>query len=239
MKWVADKTGRFAERPHFEPAELDRACEDLLSDHQGASPSNLTVPIQTNELTKMIEKEAQDLDLYADLSTEGVDVQGVTYFFEASKPRVLIARELTEDPRRENRYRTTLTHELGHAKFHAFIWAMKGQPRRLFDDELEDPSPKCKRGNIIGASREDWMEWQAGYISGSLLMPATLVKKLVSDYFEANGVYGAVTGGSLQATVLIGKLASMFQVSEDAARVRLSQLRWLARKDTGPSLLPS
>lgn len=236
MKWVRDLTGRFAERPHYLPEELDAECERILGDFQQVSTRQLKVPVETDELTKLVETHAADLDLYADLSIEGADVEGVTLFIKNEKPRVLIARELSDDPRRENRLRTTLTHELGHVKFHAFIWELKGRPSRLFEDMQEDPSPKCRRGDMTAAPAKDWMEWQAGYVCGSLLMPVTAFSALVAEYFQENDVYGAVVAGSLQAEELIRRVAAEFQVSHDAAKVRLSKLGKLTQREAGPVL---
>ena len=30
VKYVRDRTGRFSERPHFEPEDLDRECENII-----------------------------------------------------------------------------------------------------------------------------------------------------------------------------------------------------------------
>ena len=30
VKYVPDRTGRFSQRPHYEPKELDRECEELV-----------------------------------------------------------------------------------------------------------------------------------------------------------------------------------------------------------------
>ena len=50
----------------------------------------------------------------------------MTLFERGKRPRVLISRGLTEDPRREKRLRTTLGHELGHVILHS----------RLYDEGL-------------------------------------------------------------------------------------------------------
>ena len=39
-------------------------------------------------------------------------------------------------------------------------------------DDAEPVANKCKRDNIVGASETDWMEWQAGYVCGAILIPA-------------------------------------------------------------------
>ena len=54
-----------------------------------------------------------DLDPYADLSAYGADVEGVTEFFPNRGPKVSISERIAADERRENCYRTTLTHEFG------------------------------------------------------------------------------------------------------------------------------
>ena len=42
VKYVPDRTGRFSQRPHYEPKELDRECENLiasfLKERHGALP---------------------------------------------------------------------------------------------------------------------------------------------------------------------------------------------------------
>src|SRR4051812_7822660 len=88
----------------------------------------IVLPIPTDALTKLIERDAADLDLYADLSSAGSagsDVEGVTTFIRGEKPRVHIAAELSEQERLVHRLRTTLTHEYGHVWLHNPLW----QPR--------------------------------------------------------------------------------------------------------------
>ena len=71
--------------------------------------------MSTEDLTILIESETSDLDQYADLTSEGDDVEGVTFFFSDRKPIVKIAEELAATGFREHRLRTTLAHELvGH-----------------------------------------------------------------------------------------------------------------------------
>src|SRR6266571_2484718 len=136
MNWVKDTTGRFPERPHYEPEELDFDCQEfahliLRNRHDG----KLVFPIPTDDLTVMIERSGADLDQYADLSNEGSNVEGVTEFTPGMKPRVRISHLLTDDARLENRLRTTLTHECGHVRHHRFLWEMKAKTGKLFPDK--------------------------------------------------------------------------------------------------------
>ena len=236
MQYVNDKTGRFVRRPHYEPRELDDECERIIGEFLRQKHGCVTFPVSTNDLTLLIEKEADELDLYADLSTEGRDVQGVTYFYPKKKPRVRIAKELSESENRENRLRTTLTHEFGHVKFHNYIWQLDLVPTELPTNVPSKASPKCNRDAILNAAAKDWMEWQAGYISGALLMPIGALRQLVAQFCQTSNLFAPIACHSLQGIALQTAVAEHFQVSEEAAQVRLLKLQLLARRDLGPSL---
>jgi len=128
MKYVKDRTGRFPKRPHYELAELDQECERIITDFMKQNYGKLLLPVPTDALTKLIERDAGDLDLYADLSHEGPEVQGLTEFFPNQKPNVRILGDLSQQSN-EHRLRTTLTHEYGHVKFHDCLWQVEaGNP---------------------------------------------------------------------------------------------------------------
>ena len=236
VKYVPDRTGRFFERPHYEPKELDRLCERMVVDFFRALGRDLPIPIPTDDLTRLIEQDVSDFDGFADLSRYGDDVEGVTEFLPGRKPRVRIATALAEDERRENRYRTTLAHEWGHVRLHAYLFELE-RPRRDLarvggdDDRIQ----VCKRETIVNAAQTDWMEWQAGHVCGAALMPISLVQRMVADYQQAHDLYGAVASASNHGRALITATTVKFQVSPDAARVRLSRLGYLGVA-SGPSL---
>src|SRR5690606_3646096 len=118
------------------------------------------------------------------LSDYGPDVEGVTEFRPGKKPNVKISEALSNDQRRENRLRTTLTHEYGHVRFHAYLWEMNPPRADLLRQNPNAAKQICKRDNILGAAETDWMEWQAGYVCGALLMPLSPLKRIVGDYQE-------------------------------------------------------
>jgi IrrE N-terminal-like domain len=235
MREVRDTTGRFALRPHYQPAELDRLCEALLAQFFKPTRGEIPIPIPTDDLTRLIERDVSDFDPGADLREFGNDVEGVTEFSAGRKPRVRIAAELAYDERRQNRYRTTLTHEYGHVHFHAYLFAMQSAS----GDLLQQARPGvqiCKRETIIDARNTDWMEWQAGYVCGALLMPISLIRKTAGAFQEQHGIFGPVASVTTEAAALIEGVRSTFQVSADAARVRLTKLEFLAAQAHGPSL---
>src|SRR5688500_9240708 len=103
---VRDATGRFTQRPHYEPGELDRECEVIVSSFLERRHRRAVPPITTDELSILIEQNDAALDSYADLSALGENVEGVTEFRAEGEIEVSIAHHLAIDPRRENRLRT-------------------------------------------------------------------------------------------------------------------------------------
>jgi|ERR1700693_1169390 len=87
MRYIRDRTGRFPQRPHYEARELDEECERIITQFMKESCGSFVLPIPTEALTKLIERDAADLDLYADLTSEGADVQGLTNFYPARRAR--------------------------------------------------------------------------------------------------------------------------------------------------------
>lgn len=229
MKWVKDTTGRFPERPHYDQRELDMDCEAMA--HSILRKRNNGVvrfPITTDDLQVMIEDAGADLDLYADLSAYGENVEGVTEFKYGVRPLVRISRPLIEDSRMENRLRTTLTHECGHVKFHHFLWKLKGGNQSLFV-ETDDSAQVCKRDRIILAGTYDWMEWQAGYSCGALLMPLSDLRRTCQEFIGSQGIgVLPIYQATSEAEALIEHVTHSFEVSRDAARVRLMQVSLLA-----------
>lgn len=236
VRMVPDKTGRFAERPHYTPEDLDRECERIVAAFLRKKRGVVTFPILTEDLHTLIEQADATLDAYADLSAFGADVEGMTEFFPDQGPKVSISDKLANDERRENRLRTTLTHEFGHVHFHRHLWAEKFLTGRLFDRKSAENKAICKRDTVLNANQYDWMEWQAGYVSGSTLMPLTHVRQLVSEYCKPLGLHGAVYQGSQQGLALIAQVVDRFAVSEEAARIRLLKLNLLSASNKQRSL---
>lgn len=223
MRWVTDRTGRFPKRPYYDPAELDAECEEIVSSFLKERHERVVFPIPTDDLTVLIERAVGDLDMYANLSAEAGDVEGVTEFRPGQKPRVRIAAALSA-PHLENRLRTTLIHEFGHVHFHGFLFDLQPSGQPMFPVSKDARMNKCKRDTIVGARELDWMEWQAGYACGAVLMPATALRDEVRAFADARDLPpGKVAIGSSEGAALIARIGDAFQVSREAARVRLLQ----------------
>ena len=222
MKWIPDATGRFKQRPYYTDEELDAECEIFAANLLRARHGDVQFPLSTDDLTVLIERESDELDLYADLGRPGDLIEGITEFRPGQKPRVLISKHLSQSDRYANRLRTTLAHEWGHVHFHSFLHS--GFPSinlRLFGDEEKHPENHegCHTVEAMPAA-SDWMEWQAWYAAGAILMPKTALSDLVQNLHDI---------GEDQPDQLVACLSAQFLVSRDAAKVRLSRLGFLNR----------
>ncbi len=236
VKMIPDNKGRFPRRPFYDARELDNECEQLIRDLLLTRKRKIEYPVSTEDLTVLIEMHDAELDSYADLSSYGADVEGVTEFFPARGPKVSISKWISADDRRENRFRTTLTHEFGHVKFHGHLWAEKFATGDMLEHGINANKAISKRDNILDAPQSDWMEWQAGYISGALLMPVTPIRRLVSDYCGPRELHGDIHVSSEHAMRLIQMIMEQFAVSEEAARIRLLKLSLITSTHGQPSL---
>jgi hypothetical protein len=243
MKYVPDRTGRFVTRPHYEPRELDGECEAIIVNFLRRRYGEVRFPTPTDDLTMLLEKEVADLDMYADLSEFGENVEGVTIFNPEGKPSVRISGALANDSRRENRLRTTLTHEFGHVHFHAYLWNPVAMELDFGDavgrSRMPDDSHQtCKRQSIIDAPVADWMEWQAGHVCGAILMPAEHVKRMLQERFQEEIDASVVTVHSHLGARLIEAITQAYAVSQDAARVRLLRLGLIQEESRNVPIFP-
>lgn len=108
---------------------------------------------------------------------------------------------------------------------HAPLWRHEGA---VSDGHPEQPTWSCARDTIVDAPENDWMEWQAGYVCGALLMPATAIRAWAKEFaarFHAKPPFAAE---SLPGADLISIIAKGCDVSDLAARIRLYKLGLLS-----------
>ena len=219
MKMIPDRTGRFQQRPYWEAYELDEKCEQAITAFLQQRYGFDRIPVPTEALTEIIERDAAELDLRPDLSDDQHEVFGYTQFEQGRKPRVIIARELWEHRSRNNRLRMTLGHEYGHVLLHTWFYdryGPAGGPQRCHWQDL-----------LPTEAVVDWAEWQAGYAGGALLMPESFVRRAAMAFFRERSERPPVRRGTADALALSERLALTFDVSVEAATVRLSQRRFL------------
>lgn len=89
-------------------------------------------------------------------------------------------------------------------------------------------SCRCEYTDDVPDQYDDWMEWQARHMSGALLMPKSKVVKLAHKFARDNMQCLPLKDGSQFGLYLLERVVIAFQVSRDAARVRLRQLGLMA-----------
>jgi Zn-dependent peptidase ImmA (M78 family) len=232
MKSVRDTMHGFQERPHYEPSELDTMFERAVTGFLKTKYGIADFPIRTDDIATLIEQDVSDLDQYADLTSYGAGVEGMTEFARGKKPIVRISETVHKA---ENRLRTTLTHEYGHVVLHTYLFSTAERQLKLAPNQKAN-AIYCYRDNMLTSKKTDWMEWQAGYACGAVLMPKSYVTKLVAGIQERLGIYGPVSAESNNGRALISATVDSFQVSREAAQVRLKVLRFIGVEQATGSL---
>ena len=223
MHWTSDRTGRFPARPYYHPDELESKCESLITAFLRSRYGRVAFPVATDDLTVLVERLGGALDLYADLSSGERGVQGFTEFVPGRRPLVRISRRLSEDSRYENRLRTTLTHEGGHLWLHRPLWERRWRLGRLVGGH-DRMAYVCQQPMTAGTPRSDWAEWQAGYVSGALLMPASPLRAVIRGFAAGEELFWyqvPLPLSSRTGYALVRAVMTAFAVSEEAAQVRL------------------
>ncbi|WP_405744492.1 ImmA/IrrE family metallo-endopeptidase [Anaerovibrio slackiae] len=160
-------------------------------------------------------------------------------YISESAGTVVIEKSLLDDDSQLHRYRFTMAHEAaGHAVLHKAYHSRQHNPNQvnLFNDST--PWVQCRKDMAIAPSRStrsdtDWMEWQANTLGSIVLMPRKSVKLLMTDYEnKLNDMQG------LRRSFIIGdmidQVSSVFNVSRQAALIRLKKLGYLESSDSDP-----
>ena len=217
MKEYRDPLGRPIRRLYLRTDLLDRRCEGLMREFMNRRSGGYRLPIPTNELMRLLDERAGEIDPYAELPK---GIHGQTTFYFDRRPQVEIAASIYMT-RSDHRVRTTVCHEFGHVWLHGPLWREVGARRA----PGVGPVWKCYRENILTAPESDWTEWQAGWISGAILMPASALRAWSAECAKKFGVKLPFSAKSPAGSKLIRLVAERCDVSISAAKVRLSKLR--------------
>jgi hypothetical protein len=219
VKWVRDITGRFSRRPWYTQAYLDERAEQILFEFLNELYGQVTIPVPTGALIKLIERDALELNLYSDLTKVEQGLWGVTFFEPPKKPEVRIAGKLYRDPNGAHPVRFTLAHEYIHVYVHNPLYQQAGSANRQ--------EQRCTGDETLGLKpKVDWMEWQASYAGAALLMPISRLR-MVAEACLGKGGITPLAADSPKGADLKQRVSEAFFVSADAARVRLMQLGYL------------
>ena len=209
--------------------DLEKIAFRVISDYD----STLLQKPQALNVDDFAEKYLKIKLDYADLSHNG-SILGMMVFSDSSVPAydpdhdelfsldakaktALIDRSLL-DEKKASRCRFTILHECSHWLIHKPLNVEKSIICRA-------SGPKIER---------DWREWQADNLSSALLMPAAAIYAFMRDYASKNrkklefmyGMYGDRYARTKRSQI-IRLVGYTFQVSEQAAEVRLAKLGYL------------
>ncbi len=234
MKRFRDsKTG--VERLWIEPEEIEARTEAELV-KAGLMP---TIDSPVVNVEAFVEQHlGAQFDQYASLPS---DVLGQTDFRVGAPPLVMVNADLTgaaldddESPLGlKGRWRATVAHEACHVLFHRRLFNLNPQQGSLFgDDDESQESPqllqRClKRDVVHGRMGSDWREVQANMGMAALLMPRSVFAQACRTELSRLGKERVLADTS-EAEAIAARLARAFQVSRQAAMIRLKTLEVLA-----------
>jgi hypothetical protein len=203
------------------------------------------------DIEKFVETHLKvPFDQYAEL---GPDILGVTEFIPGDKPRVQINRDLTGSALDDDdsplsilgRWRATVAHEASHVILHQILFDKHTNQPSLFDlldDPLPTPEPprvfrSLKRDVSFAFKGGDWREIQANKGMAALLMPKTFFLICCERELKKSPLPPRRIGiGDPAVLALAARLAEQFQVSRQAAAIRLDTLGILAQPGQDRSL---
>ena len=177
-------------------------------------------------------------DQYASLPAE---VLGQTDFRVGAPPLVMVNADLTgaaldddDSPLGlKGRWRATVAHEACHVIFHRCLFNLSPEQKSLFGEDGDSREPakrlqRClKRDVVYGRTGSDWREVQANMGMAALLMPRPLFMAVCQKLLLRLGKDRVFTD-TPEAGVIASEIATAFQVSRQAATIRLKTLGVLA-----------
>ena len=212
--WWRDYTGRFKQRPFYEDAAMEAAASALAREHIG---DTLKWPLTDDDLDTLADFSTASFDRGRDMSALGFEADAVTIFSQTGLPKMILSDALSTANMRLRR-RMTIAHELGHIVLHQPLY---GGDHRQLDLLSEYRAIPAYCHEAMSKATVDWCEWQASYFGGALLAPRAEIPQVLG---EAGQSADSEQDGTVRAIAMIAKIAKHFQISRDAARVRLAQI---------------
>lgn len=227
VKWYRGPSGD--QRLWLDRGDIELMMEDELR-MAGLLPAAATPAV---DIEGFLERYLRvGLDQHADLAP---DVLGLTEFFPGKPPHVAINKDLTGSAIDEDgsplglrgRWRATLAHEASHVVIHRPLFELTPEQGSLFGHSHGPAQEgqrlmRCqKRSVLYRGTTSDWREIQANQGMAALLMPRSVFLEVTRPLLRDSRPPSL---GSVEAKALIGEVASRFEVSRQAAEIRLATL---------------
>ncbi len=229
------------EVPYIPAKRIERDAIALLDDLELKLDQRIETPVPVE---KIAEKQLQLTLEIKDMKSlfPFADVHGAIWLEEGI---IGIDQSLDPDvnPSMLGRYNFTLAHEIGHWRLHRHYFLGNARQMNLFDDGSRIPDVVCR-----STERKKPIEWQADAFAANLLMPKSLVFQAWKEFrggdereaamanlrpkYEYRRLFyrGDVAFTSCERDLAIKEnfaapLAERFQVSREAMRIRLEELK--------------
>ena len=218
------------ERLWLSAPDIETTMEDVLR-RSGVFPTDEQPAV---DIERFIQTLGARMDQHADLEPT---VLGLTEFYTDGPPRIFINRDLTgaidddqTPPGMRGRWRATIAHEGAHVVLHRVLFEVNHDQESLFHmEEQAEPQRlmRCLKKNVLfrGGAANDWREVQANMAMAALLMPQSLFKPLAAKVAEKHRLTAkTLIAGSPTTATLMAQMAELFDVSRQAAGIRLETL---------------
>lgn len=225
--------------PILSKGDMDKEATKFLQKYcPEALEKPMPVPVEDIAELKMnldidyvnIDKNSETLGMmiFSDGPVELYDKSTGQYFKrQYAKGTLLVEQELAETGN-TGRERFTITHEMVHWDKHQLRFLMLS-----LADSTAARAARCPKERIYEPKTpEYWMEWQADNLAAAILMPAEMFRKMASEFrsqYKVGKTENGITwrGGYPPLAIkefVIDDLATTFQVSRQAAEIRLETL---------------
>ena len=221
------------ERIWYEPGDIELMMEDELRKSGLFPPEERPIV----DIERFVGSLGVRMDQYAELDS---DVLGLTEFYSGAPPKIFINSDLTgafdDDntlPGIRGRWRITVAHEACHVVMHRILFELNASQEHLFQTSDDGPKKlmRClKKSVLLRGGTSDWREVQANMGMAALLMPQSLFRDVARKVASRLCISpAALTSNSVPAAKLAAELATLFDVSKQAAGIRLETLHIVSR----------
>lgn len=219
--------------PYLREKDIEAEAQLLLDEYALTGKWKLSAPVPVEDIIELHLKLAFAIeDLRALLSVD--DVLGAIWFTEKAV-RVDVRLDPSTNPSLLGRYRFTLAHEAGHWRLHRAHFHDDPSQAKLFDGRGR-PAFVCR------SSAKPPEEWQADFFAGCMLMPRDVLRSawqawrgnldpVAVQHLPAIAIHAdPKLNESVAMERFCRPLASTFEVSAEAMRIRLEYLGFLLRE---------
>lgn len=216
--------------PYISKKEFDNIAESFLKKYYPVAlrqPTPIPVELIVAEMGLSIHREKLTLDdsifgkmVFKDTKVEVIE-DGQLVFKPFSKGSILVDKDVVYK-RNVGSFNNTVIHECVHWELHKVFHEI----RMILNNEYSVAS-SWTEDNLADSSMWspiDWMEWHANGIAPRILMPKVQTKIKIRELFQTLTLVNPDISRSELVREVVDELAEFFNVSKQAAKIRMIDL---------------